>query len=76
MTQLSPKKPFLLIFGSTKLQEGYVDRLDVLNKRKSAIEEQIIARMKSIELLKSNFSGEMTAMLAGRLIDLKEASLQ
>ena len=62
----------LLTFHSTKYQKEQWIRLDNLNKKRAGIEAQILASMKSIEQHTANLISEMTAMLDGRIGDLKE----
>ncbi|KAG9245669.1 hypothetical protein BJ878DRAFT_500472 [Calycina marina] len=55
-----------------KAQKQQWARLDALNKRRTAIEAQILASMKTIELHSANIISEMTAMFDGRVEDLKQ----
>jgi len=50
------------------------DRLVALNKRREAIETQINAGMKAIEVHTTNISSELTAMYDGRIEELTEAN--
>jgi hypothetical protein len=60
-------------FSSTKIQKAQWNRLNALNKKREALETQIVASMKSMEQHSANISNELSAMFVGRKEDLLDS---
>ncbi|KAF8847625.1 hypothetical protein BDZ45DRAFT_681779 [Acephala macrosclerotiorum] len=58
----------------TKSQKVLWDRLDVLNKKRHALENTILTSMKLVETSTINISSELIAMFEGRIDELEECS--
>jgi hypothetical protein len=55
-----------------KIQKAQWDRLDALNRKRSALESLILASMRSIEQHTINICSELSAMFEGRIEELQE----
>lgn len=60
--------------NSTKSQKVLWDRLDILNKKRQALEQTILTSMKLVENSTINISSELVAMFEGRIDELEECS--
>lgn len=58
----------------TKLQNAQWARLDALNKKREAIEAQILNSMKAIELQTTNISSELAATYDGRVEEIEDGA--
>lgn len=58
----------------TKLQKAQWDRLDVLNKKREAIEAQINSSMRAVEIQTMNMNSELHATFSGRIEELQDAT--
>ena len=64
----------LTLPNSTKLQNAQWARLDALNKKREAIEAQILSSMKAIELQTINISSELAATYGGRIEEIEDGA--
>jgi hypothetical protein len=62
----------LTLSPSTKSQKSKWDRLEALNKKRTSSEALILARMKSIEILRANIASELGAIFKGRIEEIHE----